>query len=94
MRSLLNPEPVYKVGGRIEYNGDVVEGVMTLDGKTLTIASGRSLEVNGDYILKNDLILETGLSITGVGYLIPDSGRVISPGGWEQSLFRGKRTVK
>lgn len=91
---LLNPEPVYKVGGRIEYNGDVVEGVMTLDGKTLTIAGGRSLEVNGDYILKNDLILETGSSITGVGYLIPDSGRVISSGGWKQSLFRGKENGK
>jgi hypothetical protein len=91
---LLNPEPVYKVGGRIEYNGDVVEGVMTLDGKTLTIASGRSLEVNGDYILKNDLILETGSSITGVGYLIPDSGKVISSGGWEESLFRGKENGK
>lgn len=91
---LLNPEPVYKVGGRIEYNGDVVEGVMTLDGKTLTIAGGKSLEVNGDYILKNDLILETGSSITGVGYLIPDSGRVISSGGWKQSLFRGKENGK
>jgi hypothetical protein len=94
--SLLRVSPVVEAGGRVDFNGDTVKGETTLDGDTLFISAGKTLVVAGDYMLKNDLVIDSGATITGMGYLMPAPGIKINSKEWKNSLFRGKEnsTVK
>ena len=92
--SLLMVAPVIEAGGRIDFSGDTVKGVSTLDGDTLFVSSGKTLNIAGDYFLKSNLVLESGAMISGMGYLIPSPGIEISSKEWRNSLFRGKEDGK
>lgn len=79
-------------GGELVVN-DTVYAKDTLFGN-LTINPGVSLKITGEYIIKDTLTLMNNASITGLGYIYPDSGIIINTSEWKKSVFRSRENGK
>jgi hypothetical protein len=79
-------------GGELVVNDTVFVKDTLFD--NLLINSGVSLKIIGEYIIKDTLTLMNNASITGLGYIYPDSGIIINTSEWKKSVFRSRENGK